>query len=156
MTRNGGAPVLPCTEGDVLMSPRPSGFATSTFIGGCCACRPLAQPYVEGGCQGGGDAAAGDGGDRRAARSAVRLILLQSSSAVSRRSIMVLVSTLTSMVLVSTLTAQCCIYIILAGIGGVQGGATVLIVCLQACSALLGPSQSPSQSGRCDARLADK
>ena len=99
MTRNGGAPVLPCTEGDVLMSPRPSGFATSTFIGGCCACRPLAQPYVEGGCQGGGDAAAGDGADRRAARSAVRLILLQSSSAVSRRSIMVLVSTLTSTML---------------------------------------------------------
>ena len=96
MTRNGGAPVLPCTEGDVLMSPRPSGFATSTFISGCCACRPLAQPYVEGGCQGGGDAAAGDGADWRAARSAVRLILLQSSSAVSRRSIMVLVSTLTS------------------------------------------------------------
>ena len=138
MTRNGGAPLLPCTEGDVLMSPRPSGFATSTFISGCCACRPLAQPYVEGGCQGGGDAAAGDGADWRAARSAVRLILLQSSSAVSRRSIMVLVSTLTSMVLVSTLTAQCCIYIILAGHGGVQGGPTVLIVCLQACSALLG------------------
>ena len=101
MTRNGGAPVLPCTEGDVLMmSPRPSGFATSTFIGGCCACRPLAQPYVEGGCQGGGDAAAGDGADWRAARSAVRLILLQSfSSAVSRRSNMMLVSTLTSTML---------------------------------------------------------